>query len=59
MWVPAHMMAIHGGAIQLGGATGERLNGEGVSLPSHISLGAKGQETVVAAVAENLVGRQG
>ncbi len=59
VWVPAHMMTIYDGAARLGGATGESLYSEGVSLPSNVSLDVKGQETVVAALAENLVGRLG
>ena len=50
LWTPIHMMGPYSGAPHLGGAVGEALYRDGLSLPCSVSLGHEDQSRVLHAI---------
>lgn len=54
VWAPAHLMPFYRDAPRLGGAVGERLFAQGLSLPCSVALSEAQQDRVMEAVREAL-----
>jgi dTDP-4-amino-4,6-dideoxygalactose transaminase len=59
VWAPAHLMPFYKEAPRLGGAVGERLFAQGLSLPCSVSLSEDQQQRVIASVLEAILERKG
>lgn len=59
VWAPAHLMPFYRDAPRLGGAVGERLFAQGLSLPCGVSLAGDQQERVIKLVLEEILQRKG